>query len=90
MAEIADLTVRVTYTVGLGDLKVSDSVYMGLCKIQDEGSSISSDTGNLASDKDILSAYDWLTSYIIEKDSYYWEYEIIDMNVYSETHTANE
>ena len=36
MKTIKDLTVDVTYTVGYGGMEVSDEVYKGLQKIQDE------------------------------------------------------
>ncbi len=71
MKTVKDITVKVTYQVGLGNLKVTE-VYKLLKKCCDEGDTIDlSDNGKLR---------DWLTSNIQERDCCEWEAEIEDFN----------
>jgi len=76
MKTIKDLTVKVSYTVGLGDLKVPASVMSGFEKIQEKHFDVVSHADN--NDKDVNNAFEWLSDNIKENDAYNHEYEIID------------
>ncbi|MDR1716524.1 MAG: hypothetical protein LBS20_11840 [Prevotella sp.] len=78
MKAIKDLTVQVTYRVGLGNLKVSDDIYNGLIKIADK-ISISDNEANMTKDKDMQAAFEWLTDNIKENDAMSWEYQVEDL-----------
>ncbi|MBF0649143.1 hypothetical protein IR083_09955 [Dysgonomonas sp. GY75] len=78
MKKIKDLTVQVTYRMGLVDLEVSDDIYNGLIKIAHKVT-ISDDEANMTKDKDIQAAFEWLTDNINEDDAMSWEYEIEDL-----------
>lgn len=78
MKAIKDLTVQVTYRVGLGNLEVSDNIYNGLIKIAHRVS-ISDDEANMTKDKDVQAAFEWLTDNIRENDAMSLEYEIDDL-----------
>ena len=80
MKTIKDLTVKVTYSAGIGDAEVSDEVMNGLEKIQDEyHGEISADIGTTTDDDEILAAFEWLTNNIKEADAFDWNYEIVDL-----------
>jgi hypothetical protein len=78
MKKIKDLTVQVTYRMGLVDLEVSDDIYNGFIKIAHKVT-ISADEANMTKDKDIQAAFEWLTDNINEDDAMSWEYEIEDL-----------
>jgi len=79
MKTIKDLTVDVTYTVGYGGMVVSDEVYKGLQKIQDEHhGKASSDICCDNKDADLAAAFEWLADNIKEVDAYEWSYELLD------------
>lgn len=78
MKTIKDITVRMTFRAGLGDVTVSDSVFRGLDKIADKGE-ISDIEANMSKDKDIIEAWEWLGSNIEIGDAFSWEYEIEDL-----------
>lgn len=78
MKRIKDLTVRVNYRMGLMDLEVPDNVYDGLIKIS-EKISVSADEVDMAKDKDMQAAFEWLSYNINEDDSMSFEYEIEDL-----------
>lgn len=78
MKKIKNLTVRMTFRAGLGDVTVSDSVYRGLDKIADKGE-IDDNEANRSKDKDIIEAWEWLGSNINSGDALSWEYEIEDL-----------
>jgi hypothetical protein len=79
MKTIEDLTCEVTYTVGLGDLKVPDNVYRGLCEIFERGHKISLSEESEGKSKDVTLAFEWLTDNIREHDAMDWGYEIQDL-----------
>ena len=71
MRTIKDLTVKVTYTVGLGDVEVTEEVAEQLEKMSDYGFSISDSEISKYPD-----AFNWLSENISEEDALYWEYEV--------------
>jgi hypothetical protein len=79
MKIIKDLTCEVTYTVGLGNLKVPDDVYAGLCEMFDKGSKISHISSSEGQSKNMVSALEWLRDNIKERDSMDWICEILDL-----------
>jgi hypothetical protein len=79
MKKIKDLTCEVTYTVGLGDLKVPDNVYRGLCEIFERGYKTSDLKIPGRKSKDMISAFEWLADNINEHDAMDWEHEILDL-----------
>ena len=78
MKTIKDLTVKMTFNVGLRDIEVSDAVFNGINKIQEEGSYSDNDM-NRTRDSEILAAWDWLGSNINSDDAMDTEYEIEDL-----------
>lgn len=76
MKVIKDLTIAVTYRVGLGNVKVSDEVYEALSSCYDEGGEVSPDSF----DKHAQIASEWLSDNIREADAMEWEHEIVDFN----------
>lgn len=71
MKTIEDITVKVTYTVGLGGLEVSNELYEILSSI--EGKEL--DTNHLLTERK-QKAMDWLSDNIKERDAMDWSYEI--------------
>lgn len=71
MKTINNLTVTVTYTVGLGNIKVPKEVYDDLIKHYDNES--------WEVPEDSIAA-EWLADNIKEKDAMDWGYEIDDLN----------
>lgn len=78
MKYINDLTVKMTFRVGLGELNVSESVFNGLNKIADKGE-ISESEANMTKDTEVIDAFEWLGSNINSGDAFSWEYEIEDL-----------
>jgi hypothetical protein len=74
MKTIKDLSVNVTYRVGLGDLEVSEKVFEQLNEIADNGVSIDG-TG-----MDYPEANEWLKDNIKERDCCDLEYEIEELS----------
>lgn len=71
MKTIKNLTVTVTYTVGLGNIKVPKEVYDDLIEHYDNGS------------WEVLEdsiAAEWLADNIKEKDAMSWSYEIDNLS----------
>lgn len=71
MKTINNLTVTVTYTVGLGNIEVPKKVYDDLIKHYDNES--------WEVHEDSIAA-EWLADNIKEKDAMNWSYEIDDLN----------
>lgn len=71
MRTIKDLYVKVTYTVGLGDVEVPDEVFEQLDKMADYGFSVE----DCESSK-YPEAFDWLAYNIRERDAMGWAYEV--------------
>lgn len=71
MKTIRNLYVKVTYTVGLGDVEVSDEVFEQLDKMADYGFSVE----DCESSK-YPEAFDWLSDNIRERDALDWAYEV--------------
>ena len=78
MKKINDITVKVTYTVGLSNVQVSDELYEAICNSYDNGYRLGSDCD---SGDDACDATDWISSNIRESDAMDWEYEIEDLDV---------
>jgi hypothetical protein len=77
MKTIKDLTVTVTYRVGLGDVEVPDDVYEGLVSAFDGNARLSHDAYDAP--ENAKKAHEWLVDNIYEKDAFDWEYEIDDL-----------
>ena len=75
MKVIKNLTVKMTYRVGLCDVEVPDDVYDSLAKCYDEGGDVPMPG---ESDKDSVEASEWLSDNIREADAMDWDYEIED------------
>ncbi|WP_341221883.1 hypothetical protein [Polaribacter atrinae] len=71
MKTIDEITVTVTYKVGLGGFKASEKAFNQLADL--ERNCVALNEGNVDKNQDAL---DWLTKNIIEKDGFMWEYEI--------------
>lgn len=71
MKTIKDLTVKVTYTVGLGNVKVPNEVYEQLERMADYGLSVEDDYS-----EEYVEAFNWLSTNIKERDCYNWSYEV--------------
>nr|DAT70085.1 MAG TPA: hypothetical protein [Caudoviricetes sp.] len=71
MRTIKDLTVKVTYSVGLSDVKVPEEVAKQLEQIADYGFSIYDSEINKFPE-----AFEWCSENISEDDALYWEYEV--------------
>lgn len=65
MKKIKDLTIKVTYRVGLSDVEVPDKVY-------DEGGYVPE------GDDELENANEWLLDNIRQEDAMDWEFEIDD------------
>jgi hypothetical protein len=74
MKTIKNLDVKVTYRVGLGDVKVPDKVFKQLKEIADKGIELDG-TG-----MDYLEANEWLIDNIKERDCCDLEYEISELS----------
>ena len=74
MKTIKDLDVKVTYRVGLGNVKVPDKVFKQLTEIADKGIELDG-TG-----MDYPEANEWLRDNIKERDCCDLEYEITELS----------
>ncbi len=74
MKTIKDLDVKVTYRVGLGDVKVSDKVFEQLNEIAENGSEID------GMDMEYPEASEWLRDNIKEADCCDIEYDITELS----------
>lgn len=72
MKKIKDLTIKVTYRVGLSDVEVPDKVYDELAKAYDEGGDVPE------WDDELENANEWLLDNIRQEDAMDWEFEIDD------------
>ncbi|MDY3852449.1 MAG: hypothetical protein SO013_06110 [Prevotella sp.] len=73
MKTIKDLTVKVTYTVGLSDVQVSDVVYDALEFLADLGET---NCDHIDDGEEVGRAFEWLTNHIREDDACDWSYEV--------------
>jgi hypothetical protein len=73
MAKIKNITVKVTYTVGLGGLTAPKKVIEQLNEIADKGDEI--EHGGLKYDE----AQQWIIDNIKERDCYESTFEIVDL-----------
>ena len=73
MKKISDLTVTVTYTVGLHGVEVSEKVYDALNALADKGR-VNCDLMNL--DEQVCTGFEWLSDHIHESDACDWNYEV--------------
>ena len=73
MKRIKDLTVTVTYTVGLSDVEVNEKVFDALNALADRGSV---HCNFVDRDEQVGTAFEWLGDNINEVDACNWEYEI--------------
>lgn len=76
MKTIKDLTIKVTYTVGLSNVQVSDEVYEALGNCYDNGGEVTLN----GFDGEANVASEWLSDHIHEADAMDWEYDIEDFN----------
>lgn len=75
MKNIKDLTVKVTYEVGLGDLEMPIEVYNQIMEAEKNGDDIETMTGNRKYEE----AAEWLSQNIQERDCMEWKAEVIDI-----------
>ncbi|VEI52646.1 hypothetical protein [Capnocytophaga sputigena] len=71
MRTIKNLYVKVTYTVGLEDVEVSNEVFEQLDKMSDYGFSVEDCESSKHPE-----AFDWLAYNIREDDAMDWAYEV--------------
>jgi len=74
MKRINNLTVKVTYTVSLSDIDVSDEVLKSMNAIFDDGGEVDVDSAYH------YAASDWLSGKINERDAYEWTTTIEDID----------
>jgi Ran GTPase-activating protein (RanGAP) involved in mRNA processing and transport len=75
MKNIKDLTVKVTYVVGLGDLEMPIEVYDQLMEADENGDDIDTMSGNRKYEE----AAEWLSQNIRERDCMEWKAEVIEL-----------
>lgn len=75
MKTVKDLTVRVTYEVGLGDVEMPIEVYNQILESEENGHTID----GMSSAGAYLEASDWLGKHITERDCMEWKAEIIEL-----------
>lgn len=73
MIKIKDLTVTVTYTVGLHDVEVTEKVYEALNALADRGR-VNCNFMDLG--EQVCTGFEWLSDHIHENDAYDWNYEV--------------
>lgn len=71
--KVKDLTVKVEYQVGLGDLEIPQKVYEQLLLSNESGDKIELNTMKYPE------AADWLNDNIKESDSMNWDCDIVDI-----------
>lgn len=76
MKKIKDLTVTVTYTVGLCDVEVDEKVFEALTAVAHRWGV---HNGQLGQDEQVDAAFEWLADNIAEEDAGNWKYEINEM-----------
>jgi hypothetical protein len=75
MVTIKDLTVKVTYRVGLGEVEMPEKVHQQLLKASEKGDEI--EMGGISKYPD---AYEWLSDNIRERDCMDWSAEIEEVS----------
>ena len=75
MKNIKDLTVKVTYEVGLGDLEMPIEVYNQIMEADENGDDIETMSGNRKYEE----AAEWLSQNIQERDCMEWKAEVIEI-----------
>jgi hypothetical protein len=75
MVTIKDLTVKVTYRVGLGEVEMPEKVHQQLLEASENGDEI--EMGGISKYPD---AYEWLSDNIRERDCMDWSAEIEDVS----------
>jgi hypothetical protein len=75
MVTIKDLTVKVTYRVGLGEVEMPEKVHQQLLEASENGDEI--EIGGISKYPD---AYEWLSDNIREPDCMDWSAEIEDVS----------
>lgn len=75
MVTIKDLTVKVTYRVGLGEVEMPEKVHQQLLEASEKGDEI--EMGGISKYPD---AYEWLSDNIRERDCMDWSVEIEDVS----------
>lgn len=74
MKKVKDLTVKVTYRVGLGDVDMPDEVYNELAEAYDNGDELDPTRMNYPK------ASEWLSDHIRESDCIDWEVELEEIS----------
>ena len=81
MKTIKDITVKMTFRVGLGNVKVPDKVYDALAQCYDEGGDVPMpDECTISGREDLAEAAEWLSDNIKPGDAMDWEFEIEDFD----------
>lgn len=79
MKKIKELKIKVTYTVRLCDVEVSDEVYEALGECYDKGGDVPMpDECTLNGQEELACASEWLSDNANESDAMDWEFEIED------------
>lgn len=79
MKTIKDLTIKMTYRVGLGNIEVSDEVYNALADCYDRGGDVPMPDGcSITGHPELAEAAEWLIDNIQQIDAMDWEFEIED------------
>lgn len=75
MVNVENLTVKITYRVGLGDVDIPENVYQQLVEAANNGDDI-----EMEGKKRYYDAYEWLVSNIEENSCMDWACEIEDIS----------
>lgn len=79
MKTIKDLTIKVTYIVGLSDVEVPNEVYNALSECYDRGGDVPMpDECCINGQPELAEAAEWLTDNIQQNDAMDWKFEIKD------------
>ncbi len=72
--KIKKINVTITYSVGLGELSIPESIYNEIQRAHEEG--VTLDTYTTITLNKFPNAIDWMAENIKEKDCFRWECEI--------------
>ncbi len=77
MKTIKDMSIKMTYRIGLGNVEVPDKVFDALSKCYYRGGDVlMPDMCNIIGRPELAEAYKWISDNIHENDAMDWKYEI--------------
>lgn len=80
MKTIENLTVKVTYTAGLGNVKIPNNIYDAMTKIYNNGGEVPNpDVCCINGQKELACISEWLADHIKENDAMDWECQIVNI-----------